>query len=89
MKTLAELKPGETALVVRIDEGCQGFERFRLLDLGVVPGTNISIALNNPLNDPLAYNIRGATIALRKNQSRKILIEINPNNHNGRGTNHS
>jgi len=46
------------------------------LDLGVVPGTEIRIALNNPLNDPIGYWIRGAVIALRKEQSDKILVEI-------------
>jgi len=47
-----------------------------LLDLGVVPGTEIEIALNNPLKDPVAYWIRGAIIALRKEQSDKIFVDI-------------
>jgi Fe2+ transport system protein FeoA len=66
MKTLHDLRPGKTAKVIGLDENCQGFERFRLLDLGVVPGTEIKLALDNPLHDPLAYFIRGAVIALTK-----------------------
>jgi Fe2+ transport system protein FeoA len=76
MNTLQDLRPGKTAKVIGLDETCQGFERFRLLDLGVVPGTEIKLALDNPLHDPLAYFIRGAVIALRKEQASKILVNI-------------
>jgi DtxR family transcriptional regulator, Mn-dependent transcriptional regulator len=76
MNTLQDLRPGNTAKVIGLDENCQGFERFRLLDLGVVPGTEIRLALDNPLHDPLAYFIRGAVIALRKEQAAKILVQI-------------
>ena len=76
MKLLSDLKYNQVARVIRLNESCQGFERFRLLDLGVVPGTEIRLALDNPLNDPLGYWIRGAVIALRKEQSDKISVEI-------------
>jgi DtxR family transcriptional regulator, Mn-dependent transcriptional regulator len=76
MKTLRDLKPGKTAKVIGLSNHCQGFERFRLLDLGVVPGTEISYALDNPLGEPLAYLIRGAVIALRKEQAAKILVAL-------------
>jgi len=76
MKLLSDLKYSQVARVTKLNESCQGFERFRLLDLGVVPGTEIRRALDNPLNDPLGYWIRGAVIALRKEQSDKISVEI-------------
>jgi len=76
MNLLSDLKHNQVARVKKLDESCQGFERFRLLDLGVVPGTEIQIALDNPLNDPIGYWIRGAVIALRKEQSDKIFVEI-------------
>ena len=76
MNTLRDLKPGKSAKVIGLADTCQGFERFRLLDLGVVPGTVIKLALDNPLHDPLAYFIRGAVIALRKEQAAKILVKI-------------
>ncbi len=79
MYTLHDLQPGKTAKVIGLAESCQGFERFRLLDLGVVPGTEITYALDNPLHEPLAYFIKGAVIALRKDQSTKILVEIKEN----------
>jgi len=76
LNLLSELKHNQIARVKKLDESCQGFERFRLLDLGVVPGTEIRLALENPLNDPIGYWIRGAVIALRKKQSDKIFVEI-------------
>ena len=76
MHLLSELKHNQIARVKRLDKNCQGFERFRLLDLGVVPGTEIRLALDNPLNDPIGYWIRGAVIALRKEQSDKIFVDI-------------
>lgn len=76
MNLLSELKHNQVAKVKKLDDSCQGFERFRLLDLGVVPGSEIRLALENPLNDPIGYWIRGAVIALRKDQSDKIFVEI-------------
>ena len=76
MNLLTDLKHDQVARVKKLDDSCQGFERFRLLDLGVVPGTEIRVALDNPLNDPIGYWIRGAVIALRKEQSDKIFVEI-------------
>lgn len=82
MKLLSELKSNQIARVIKLNDSCQGFERFRLLDLGVVPGTEIRLALDNPLNDPIGYWIRGAVIALRKEQSDKIEVEISDEYHN-------
>jgi len=76
MSLLSDLKYNQVAIVKKLDDSCQGFERFRLLDLGVVPGSEIRLALDNPLNDPIGYWIRGAVIALRKEQSDKIFVKI-------------
>lgn len=52
--------------------------RRRMLDLGLVPGTVIEVLRKSPLGDPIAYKIRGAMIALRKEESQQILVkEIN------------
>ena len=53
--TLADLRPGESARVVRIAAACQGPPRRRLLDLGVVPGTVITAEFASPGGDPAAY----------------------------------
>ena len=68
-RTLADAEPGETVQVARISRACQGAQRRRLLDLGVIPGTPITRELTSAGGDPVAYRIRGALIALRKSQA--------------------
>jgi DtxR family Mn-dependent transcriptional regulator len=72
---LSSLKKGEKAKVVGLSKESRGDSRRRLLDLGFVRGADVEIDLINPLGEPTAYYIKGATIALRKSQAVKILIE--------------
>ncbi|HEX6939291.1 MAG TPA: iron dependent repressor, metal binding and dimerization domain protein [Longimicrobiales bacterium] len=74
VETLAVLAPGEAARVVRLSAACQGPQRRRLLDLGVVPGTRIRAMLRSAAGDPVAYEIRGALIALRREQAEWIQV---------------
>jgi len=73
--TLSHLKSGERARVVRISSVCRGAERRRLLDLGLLPGTEVAAEFASPSGDPAAYLVRGATLALRADQARLIEIE--------------
>jgi len=50
-------------------------QRRRLMDLGVIPGTVVAAEMASPMGDPTAYRIRGALIALRKDQAGLIVIE--------------
>lgn len=75
VQTLADTRPGEAARVTGISPACQGSQRRRLLDLGVVRGTEIEAAFSSAAGDPLAYRIRGALIALRREQAEWIRIE--------------
>lgn len=72
--TLASLAPGDQAEVRGIASGCQGSQRRRLLDLGVVPGTSITAEFSSAGGDPTAYRIRGALIALRRQQAEWIYV---------------
>ena len=56
---------------------CAPNTKRRLLDLGLVKDTKITPILNNPMGDPVAYEIRGSTIALRKEDSKLIDVTIN------------
>jgi DtxR family Mn-dependent transcriptional regulator len=71
---LSDLKPGEEADVVLLEAELLGFTRRRLLDLGLTPNTHVIAHLANAFGDPLAYRVRGATIALRKDQASRILV---------------
>jgi DtxR family Mn-dependent transcriptional regulator len=74
VRRLSSLEDGEEATIVGLAPACVGPERNRLLDLGVLPGTEVSVALRSPHRSPIAYRIRGATIALRREQADRILI---------------
>lgn len=69
---LADLSPGQQAMVVQVND--PGPAGRRLLDLGLVPGTRVASLRRSPLGDPTAYAIRGAVIALRRDTARQIAI---------------
>ena len=74
-KTLSSLSVGEEGTVSGISKSCRGRQRRRLMDLGVVPGTKIEAEMQSMGGDPVAYRIRGASIALRKKQADTIYIQ--------------
>ena len=73
--TLLDAPPGRTVRVASISRACQGSQRRRLLDLGLVPGTAVTPELTSAAGDPVAYRIRGALIALRRAQAGLIWTE--------------
>ncbi len=73
-RRLSEFPLGAAAVVTDLGPSCRGVERRRLLDLGLVPGTRVVAELASPAGDPIAYRIRGALIALRRDQARMIFV---------------
>lgn len=53
-----------------------GMSRRRMLDLGLILDTEVKTLQKSPFGDPIAYQIRGAVIALRIEESSKILVEV-------------
>lgn len=53
-----------------------GAIRRRLLDLGLIEGTEVMALQQSPSGDPIAYLIRGAVIALRSEDAAQILIRV-------------
>lgn len=74
-ETLADVGEGDVVRVRGIHPGLQGPQRRRLLDLGLVSGTVVEAELRAAGGDPMAFRIRGALIALRRDQSRWVLVE--------------
>lgn len=74
-KKLSSLAIGQRGKIIGIAKSLRGQQRRRLMDLGIVPGTEIVAELESISGDPVAYKIRGTTIALRKIQTDKIYIE--------------
>jgi Fe2+ transport system protein FeoA len=73
MIPLSELKPKERGTVLKV--GGSGAVRRRILDMGVVPGTEVEVVKVAPLGDPVDLLLRGYHLSLRKEEAREILIE--------------
>jgi len=73
-KTLSSLKIGEEGTILGIAKALHGQQRRRLMDLGIVPGTKIEAELESLTGDPVAYRVRGTSVALRKQQTDKIYL---------------
>lgn len=71
---LTALPSGTSADIVTLDPSFRGFARRRLLDLGFTPGARIRSELAPFSGDPRAYRLRGTTIALRREQSDRVLV---------------
>ena len=72
-KTMAEIEVGQRARVVKLL--VKGLIRRRLLDLGLLPGTEVKAIMRSPLGTPIAYDIRGCMIALRLEDASKITVK--------------
>jgi ferrous iron transport protein A len=49
---------------------------LRIREMGLVPGTPITIQGRAPLNDPVALRVMGGTLTLRNNEADFIMVEI-------------
>ncbi|MEY3609366.1 MAG: Iron-dependent repressor IdeR [Verrucomicrobiota bacterium] len=75
---LHELPAGGRARLLGLTGACRGAERRRLLDLGFVPGSLVESALTGPGGDPIAYQVRGSLVALRREQARYVRVQPLP-----------
>lgn len=73
-ESLADLQDGEKATVMHISPACRGFERRRLMDLGILPGTSIKFYRNGLTGGLTAFHVRGTVLALRSEQTQMISI---------------
>ena len=75
-KNLSILKKDQLAVIVGLSPNCNREVRQRLLDLGFVRGSEISVQNISPLRDPIAYNIHDTLISLRNEDAINVLIEL-------------
>ena len=71
--TLKELPVGKSATIVAV--GGEGALRQHFLDMGVIPGTSITLVKFAPLGDPMEFLIHGYDLTLRIADAEKIEIE--------------
>ena len=71
--SLAEIALGRAAKVTGV-AGPRAFRR-RLLEMGLVPGTEVRVVTIAPLGDPLRIEIRGGQWSIRRNEAAHIAVE--------------
>ena len=73
MKTLRDVKIGQTARVVKLQG--EGALKRRIMDMGITKGVEIYVRKVAPLGDPLELNLRGYELSLRKADAELIEVE--------------
>lgn len=71
--TLDSLPMGETAVIVTV--GGEGALRKRFLDMGITPGTAVTMRKRAPMGDPLEIRVRGYELTLRIEDAKKITLD--------------
>ena len=73
IENLSQLPLNENGIIDKIE--CDEGIKRRLLDMGLVKGTNIVPILISPSGDPRAFLVRGTIIAIRKEDAEDIKIK--------------
>ena len=73
MKTLKDMRPGETATVARLLG--EGPVKRRIMDMGITRGTEIFVRKVAPLGDPMELSARGYELSIRKADAEMIEME--------------
>ena len=71
--TLDQLKVGSSAIISAV--GGNGALRCRLLDMGLIPHTRVTLQKVAPMGDPIESQVRGYELTLRVEEARKIEVE--------------
>ena len=72
MKTLKEVKSGETVQVLKLSGS--GAVKRRIMDMGITKGCSIFVRKVAPLGDPVEVTVRGYELSLRKEDAQMIEI---------------
>lgn len=71
--TLNELKIGSSAVITAV--GGDGALRCRLLDMGLIPHTRVTLQKVAPMGDPIEIRVRSYELTLRVEEAKKIEVE--------------
>ena len=73
MKTLRDVKIGETVTVVKLHG--EGAVKRRIMDMGITKGTSVFVRKVAPLGDPIEVTVRNYELSLRKADAEMIEVE--------------
>ncbi len=73
--SLSELRVGESAIIEEITDQ---WSSIKLIEMGCLPGEKVTVKLAAPFHDPIAIEVCGNLISLRKDEAHSILVKILP-----------
>ena len=73
MKTLRDVKVGDTVTVVKLH--VEGAVKRRIMDMGITKGTSVYVRKVAPLGDPIEVTVRNYELSLRKADSEMIEVQ--------------
>jgi ferrous iron transport protein A len=76
-RSLSRLKPSEKGIILRV--GGNGPIRRRILEMGVVAGSQVEVEYIAPLGDPIAIKVKGYHLSLRKEEADGIEVHVSDN----------
>lgn len=74
-RPLSTLFPGASAVVREVKSKGDSRLRRRLLELGFLPGTSVTVRGRAPFGDPMLFFLRGYELTLRASDAKEILVE--------------
>lgn len=74
VRTLDQLRDGDHGVIDAVE--CPPAVARRLMELGLVPGTSITLVRRAPLGDPMEVAVRGVRLSLRRAEAREIHVAI-------------
>lgn len=74
VKTMADMKPGEKGRILALHGS--GNIKYRLIDMGLVKGTDFEIIKVAPLADPIEIKVRNFELSLRVSEAATIDVEV-------------
>ena len=72
MRTLRQIKRGETVKVVRLTG--EGAVRRRIMDMGITKGVEVMVKKVAPFGDPIELNVRGYELSIRKADAEMVEV---------------
>ena len=82
MKTVNDLSPGDRGVIETI-MAPPGIRR-RIMDMGIIKGIEVEMVKSAPLGDPIEIKVHNTSIALRRNEACKLIIERHGKTHRER-----
>lgn len=71
--TIDDLKTGQSGVITQV--GGEGALRLRFLDMGLIPGTRVTLEKVAPMGDPIQISVRGYELTIRREDARKITLK--------------